>query len=142
MRVKGIPAREFARQLRKGQTDAERRLWRALRNRSLCGYKFRRQHPVGPYTLDFYCFERGLAIEIDGGQHARQIGKDAGRTKFLFQKGIRVLRFWDNEVLQSLDCVLNAVLSALNDPHPDPLPKGEGEQEAENDPLEKEKTLK
>ena len=65
-----------ARQLRKTQTDAERRSWQFLRSRSLAGCKFRRQHPVGPYICDFVCIDRQLVIEVDGGHHADQVGKD------------------------------------------------------------------
>jgi very-short-patch-repair endonuclease len=90
-----------ARALRAGLTDAEQLLWYFLRNRSFCGYKFRRQHPIGRYILDFYCHDERLAVELDGGGHAldEQYLYDAERTKELEGAGIRVLRFWNNQVL-------------------------------------------
>ncbi len=119
---------QFVRKLRVEQTDAEHKLWDALRNRQISHFKFRRQHPIGPYIVDFYCAERGLVIEVDGGQHAQGILKDQKRTDYLTQMGCRVLRFWDHEVLLELDSVLEAIRLVLNDPHPHPLPKREREQ--------------
>jgi very-short-patch-repair endonuclease len=97
---------EFSRSLRLHQTDAESLLWLLLRNRSL-GYKFRRQHPVGKYILDFYCHEAHLAVELDGGQHSSTVaaGKDEHRTAELCKLGIEVLRFWDHEVLKETEAV-------------------------------------
>ncbi len=89
-----------ARQLRASQTDAERKLWYALRDRRLGGLKFRRQHPSPPFTLDFYCEEADLVIEVDGGQHTPEA--DAARTAILQKRGLLVLRFWNNEVLRDL----------------------------------------
>ena len=80
-------------------TDAERLLWQHLRSRQLAGLKFRRQHPIGRYILDFVCLEAGLVIEVDGGQHGPQHSYDEARTAWLGQRGYRVLRFWNNEVL-------------------------------------------
>jgi very-short-patch-repair endonuclease len=77
---KGTDPLAFARHLRRTATDAERALWAKLRNRQLAGLKFRRQHPLGPYTVDFVCFERRLVIEVDGGQHAEAAEQDAQRT--------------------------------------------------------------
>jgi len=90
-------------------------LWRRLRNRQLAGAKFRRQHAVGRFILDFYCYEAGLAIELDGGGHAEkeQADYDRERTAELKSKGVRVIRFWDNEVLQNMEGVLDAILDAL-----------------------------
>src|SRR5262245_16541243 len=78
-----------ARQLRKNQTDAERFLWRGLRSRQLAGYKFRRQEPIGPFIVDFVCYEKRLVIELDGGQHAEpnQVAYDTERTAWLVQNG-------------------------------------------------------
>jgi very-short-patch-repair endonuclease len=106
---------EFARRLRAKQTDAERLLWSLLRNRRFMGYKFRRQHPMEPYVLDFYCHECHLAIELDGGQHNEPAtrARDEKRTAFLQAQGIRVLRFWNNEVLTNLEGVLQAIHDAL-----------------------------
>ena len=114
------------RQLRKTQTDAERRLWRLLRNRSVAGCKFRRQHPVGPYICDFVCIDRQLVIEVDGGQHAVQIEKDEVRTTYLESKGFTVMRFWNHEVLTETKAVLDRIFNLIStdSPHPVPLPKG------------------
>jgi len=113
--------------LRKNQTDAERKLWRRLRARELCGFKFRRQYPIAPYIVDFICVEKRLIVEIDGGQHATMTEIDNTRTEFLNARGYRVLRFWNNEVLQQLDAVLAKILDSLTHPHPNPLPQaGEG----------------
>ena len=106
----------FARELRQSQTDAEQRLWLALRDRRLSGAKFRRQYPCGAYVLDFYCPSKKLAIELDGGQHASTQGRehDARRADFLAERGIKVLRFWDNDALLHTEAVLQAIWQALN----------------------------
>jgi len=119
--------KQLARSLRKNQTDAERKLWRRLRARELCGFKFRRQYPIAPYIVDFICVEKRLIVEIDGGQHATMTEIDNTRAEFLNARGYRVLRFWNNEVLQQLDAVLAKILDSLTHPHPNPLPQaGEG----------------
>ncbi len=104
-----------ARALRQASTTAEQLLWRHLRNRQLAGAKFRRQHPLGPYILDFVCLEQGLVVEIDGGQHADLQAQDYDqqRTVWLQQQGLRVLRFWNHEVVQQTNEVLARVLQAL-----------------------------
>ena len=112
----------FPRRLRQEQTDAERKLWENLRNRELCGWKFRRQRPIGPYIVDFCCVEKKLVIEIDGSQHMVQEVKDRERTQELNLRGYKVLRFWDHEVLSEPETVLEAIRLALEDPHPNPLP--------------------
>ena len=109
---------QLARRLRKEQTDAEGKLWGLLRNRQLVGFKFRRQHPVGPHILDLCCSKRKLIIEIDGGQHAEQVSKEEERTVYLTRMGYRVLRFWNNEVLQQLDSVWEVIHVALTNPLP------------------------
>jgi very-short-patch-repair endonuclease len=88
---------EFARRLRREQTDFERRLWYALRDRRFLAYKFRRQQPIGPYVADFVCFQDKLVIELDGSQHAmpENLAGDRMRTEFLEGEGFRVLRFWN-----------------------------------------------
>jgi very-short-patch-repair endonuclease len=96
-------------------TDAERKLWRALRLRQLGNAKFRRQAPIGPYIVDFVSFERRVIVEVDGGQHAAQAGKDARRTDFLNAEGFRVIRFWNNEVLENFDGVLDRLAQVLNE---------------------------
>lgn len=104
-----------ARALRQASTTAEQLLWRHLRNRQLAGAKFRRQHPLGPYILDFVCLEQGLVIELDGGQHAdlQAQAYDQQRSAWLQQQGLRVLRFWNHEVVQQTNEVLARVLQAL-----------------------------
>ena len=125
-RYPDIPAEAiaFARQLRHEQTDAESLLWYLLRDRRLGGFKFRRQHPLPPYTLDFYCHEAGLVIELDGGQHAEST-RDDKRDAWLSQQGLRVLRYWNNQVLQETEAVLADIWAALHEgalPRPQPQP--------------------
>ena len=93
-------------------TDAERRLWFHLRRRASGGWKFRRQCPVGPYVVDFVCLEAGLVVEVDGSQHLRS-DADLWRTRFLSSRGLRVLRFWNDEVLLQTPQVLEAIHAAL-----------------------------
>jgi len=106
-----------ARWLRKHPTKWERVLWRHLRNRNFAGYKFRRQHPLHPYVLDFYCAEAQLAIELDGGGHNYRAGqiRDHAREEFLARHGIEVLRFWNHQVREELDSVLRAISFALEE---------------------------
>ncbi len=120
-----------AKQLRRTQTDTERKLWLHLRARQLSGMKFRRQHPVGCFIVDFCCVEGGLIVEVDGGQHADRVEEDRGRTEFLQSHGYRVLRFWDHEVLNDLDAVLQMIATTVSVPHPSPLPAS-WEREQEN----------
>jgi very-short-patch-repair endonuclease len=110
-----------ARRLRENQTDVENKLWSQLRGRQIGGVKFRRQHPIGPFIVDFCCVERGLVVELDGGQHAERSAADERRTRVLERFGYRVLRFWDNEMLSNLDGVLERISEALEGPHPLPL---------------------
>jgi very-short-patch-repair endonuclease len=118
----------FARYLRRSATDAERALWAKLRNRQLEGLKFRRQYPLGPYTVDFVCFARQLVIEVDGGQHAAAAEQDERRTRWLRERGYMVLRFWNNEVLGNMQGVLARISESLGlPPHPGPLPLRERE---------------
>jgi len=102
-----------ARLLREDQTDVERRLWYAVRDRQIDGAKFRRQMPVGPYIADFACPSRRLIVELDGGQHADARARDEARTRFLASQGYRVLRFWNNEMTDNLEGVLAAICAAL-----------------------------
>jgi very-short-patch-repair endonuclease len=106
-----------ARLLRKKATQAERILWRHLRNRSFAGYKFRRQHPLDCYILDFYCPAAKLAIELDGGGHNYRAGqiRDRTRSELLARRGIVVLRFWKHQVRQELDSLLQATWFALQE---------------------------
>ena len=120
---------QYARRLRRDQTDAERMIWSRLRDRRLSGARFRRQHPIGPFIADFCCTDAKLVIELDGGQHALKKRSDAERTAFLEGQGYRVIRFWDNDVLSNLEGVLHRIVEALGvkgpSPSPCPLPKGE-----------------
>jgi len=106
-----------ARILRKNQTPAESLLWSQLRSRQLSGFKFRRQHIIDNYILDFYCRDAKLAIEIDGGQHAEDenLKRDNLQTEHLNQKGIQVLRFWNDDVLKHLDEVVEEIDATLKD---------------------------
>jgi very-short-patch-repair endonuclease len=101
-----------ARELRVFSTDAERRLWSALRSRRLQNYKFRRQHPLGRFILDFACVEHRLVIEADGGQHDGN-ADDARRTAWLAGKGWRVIRFWNNDILTNIEGVMEMILAEL-----------------------------
>ena len=122
-----------ARKLRSETTDAESHLWRALRNRQMNGFKFKRQVPFGPYIADFICMEAGLIVEADGGQHAGQADADAVRTKYFEKGGYRVLRFWNNDVLQNLEGVLATIASELATKTPSPQPSPQGERESAAD---------
>ena len=106
---------QAARELRKKSTEAEVVLWERLRNRYFARFKFRRQHVVGDYILDFYCSVARLAIELDGSGHAEedQAAYDAYRTEVLQARGIRVLRFWNHEVLHRTDAVMDEIHQAL-----------------------------
>jgi len=107
--------RTRARQLRSNATDAERRLWRHLRASQLCGMRFRRQHPVAGFVLDFACPELKLAIELDGSQHLEQRDYDAQRSQRLAEDGYRLLRFWNDDVLLRTEAVLEQVLSTIEE---------------------------
>jgi len=118
--------RHRAREHRVCSTDAERTLWFHLRAGRLNGVRFRRQHPIPPYIVELYCEAAKLVIELDGSQHNPEA--DAARTRFLKNQGLTLLRFWDNDLLQQTESVLEAILSAVG-PRPltpAPLPKGEG----------------
>jgi very-short-patch-repair endonuclease len=117
---------QLAKQLRKDSTDAERLLWSRLRAYRLAGHKFKRQQPLGAYILDFVCWEARLVIELDGGQHADPDHGDETRDTWLRNQGLRVLRFWNHEVLGNIDGVLQRIAECLS-PSPRPSPvEGEG----------------
>jgi very-short-patch-repair endonuclease len=103
-------ASTLARTLRATPTDAETRLWSRLRGKQLNGLRFRRQHPIGPYVVDFFCAEANLIIEVDGGQH---VGDSPQRTAWLEARGYRVIRFWNNEALINTDGVLSVIAEAV-----------------------------
>jgi len=106
---------ERRRELRRNQTEAEKLVWRHIRNRQLHGLKFFRQYSLGVYILDFYCPERKVAIEIDGGHHALDGNReyDAARSQFLQSHGIHVLRFWNSEVVTNIYGVLEKLVHVL-----------------------------
>lgn len=108
-----------ARTLRKNQTDAEAALWRRLRSRGLCGHKFRRQVPIGPYVADFLCKSAQLIIEVDGSQHLDQEEYDKERELFLRANGYDIVRFWNNEVLENMEGVLESLTLILSRPKAD-----------------------
>ncbi len=108
------PTTRLARSLRRSMTAAERALWARLRRRRL-GARFRRQHPVGPYVVDFFCFEAKLVVEVDGGQHESS-EKDRARDRWLVENGYNVLRFWNNEVLRNTEAVLEVIRQELGRP--------------------------
>jgi very-short-patch-repair endonuclease len=106
------PTLKRARDLRREMTEAEKKLWRYIRDDQLEGNRFRRQVPVKPYILDFCCLKKRLAIEVDGGQHTEN-AHDLVRTRWLERKGYQVLRFWNNEVLSNVEGVLEAIAIKL-----------------------------
>ncbi len=122
---------ERCRNLRKNQTDVERKLWAILRNRQVSGVKFRRQFSIGRYILDFYSPEYRLGIEADGGQHYEDEGRerDELRMKELSKLGVQILRFSDIEILNNIEGVYEVIQKAIGDkkitPHLNPLPIGE-----------------
>lgn len=114
-RTRTAVARDFARLLRKQSTDAEKRLWRLLRDRRFAEFRFRRQYPCGIYFLDFYCTLARLAVELDGGGHGfpDQRAKDENRNRFLAEQGIKVLRFWNRQLRGELEAVRFEIWHAL-----------------------------
>ena len=106
--------RALAKTLRVNATDAERILWSVLRGRRLAALRFRRQQPIGPYVVDFFCPSAKLIVELDGGQHGadQNIAYDENRTRFLEAKGYRVLRFWNAEVMKDRDTIAEAICRA------------------------------
>jgi DNA repair protein RecO (recombination protein O) len=119
-----------ARELRKGQSDAEQKLWYYLRAHRFQHYGFRRQKPIGSYIIDFVCMEKKLVIELDGGQHTEQQAYDRKRTKFLESQGYRVLRFWNDEMIKNEEAALQIILSALEEQNTPSLtlpPSGRGD---------------
>jgi very-short-patch-repair endonuclease len=109
----------FARDLRKNPTNAERLLWSHLRRRQMAGFKFRRQHSVGPYICDFACVEASVVVELDGSQHVEQSDYDFRRGRFLRSNGFRVLRLWNDDVLSQPEATLETIFEALHRPEMD-----------------------
>jgi very-short-patch-repair endonuclease len=117
-----------ARELRGRSTDAEAQLWKRLRDRRFHGLKFRRQYVVGPFIVDFCCPNEALIVELDGGQHDQDRARDAERTAYLRALGYRVLRFWNNELLQHEGAALRRLAQVLgiDEEIPSPRLRGEG----------------
>jgi very-short-patch-repair endonuclease len=104
----------YAKTLRQTMTPQEQRLWHLLRNRHFSDHKFRRQHPIGPFIVDFACLRTKVIIELDGGQHSERHHYDESRTLWLERRGWRVLRFWNNEFTQNSDDVLAVIHTTLH----------------------------
>ena len=119
--------KNIARNLRKDSTEAEKILWHRLRNKQLEGFKFRRQQIVGRYVVDFVNFERKLVVELDGSQHAVEKGKDRERDHWFQTQGFEVLRYWNTEVFENLEGVLEAIRERLLTPSPSPSHPGRGD---------------
>jgi adenine-specific DNA-methyltransferase len=120
----------YAARLRRDMTDVERKLWHAIRNRQLGGFRFRRQATIGSYVVDFLCAEAKLVVELDGGQH--ELEKDAPRTAFIEAAGYRVIRFWNIDVNESFEGVLEMIHAAALE---------EVSKEQKNQKNQKKKTL-
>jgi very-short-patch-repair endonuclease len=122
-------ANERARQLRSNRTEAERQLWRQLRELKLAGFKFRQQVPIDYFIVDFACLSERLIVEVDGGTHSTdaELERDARRERYLQEQGFRVLRFWNSDVMQNMEGVMDTIVAALHTPTPDPSPQGGGE---------------
>ena len=116
-----------SRELRLNATDAERRLWSKLCARQVAGTRFNRQFPIGPFICDFVARSANLVNEVDGGQHVEAEEADVQRTAYLKARGFRVIRFWNNDVLENTDGVVEAIAQVLADsPSPTPSRKREG----------------
>ena len=119
---------KYAKKLRNKCTETEKYLWSYLRGRQIEGFKFRRQQPIGKYIVDFVNFEKSIIIEVDGGQHLNNI-KDELRDNWLKEQKYEILRFWDNEVFNNIEGVLNVIREKLLTPSPKPSPsEGRGSE--------------
>src|SRR5271170_8349123 len=107
--MRTTPEKDAARELRRDQTDAERKLWNILRGRQVLNLKFRRQHPIGNYIADFCCIEKALIIELDGSQHLERVTQDEERTRWLNAHGFQVLRFPNDELLLATESVIEKI---------------------------------
>jgi very-short-patch-repair endonuclease len=114
----------FAKQLRKRSTDAENLLWRHLQRKQIEGFKFRRQQPIGNYIVDFVCLTKKIVIEIDGGQHAVYQESDRTRDEWFRTNGFSVFRFWNTELFENLEGVLETIRNALATPSCSPSLQG------------------
>ncbi|MBB5708088.1 endonuclease domain-containing protein [Sphingopyxis panaciterrulae] len=116
-----------SRELRLNATDAERKLWQQISARKVAGVRFNRQFPIGSFICDFVSRSARLVIEVDGGQHAVDVAKDEARTAYLEARGYRVIRFWNNDVLERIEGVVSEIERVLADmPSPNPSRKREG----------------
>jgi very-short-patch-repair endonuclease len=107
------PTLARARRLRRDMTEAEKKLWRRIRDQQIGGHKFRKQMPIGPYVADFCCLAQHLIVEVDGGQHAEPSEAELRRNRFLAAEGYRIVRFWNNDVLGNIEGVLWKIAEAL-----------------------------
>ena len=105
--------KKLARNLRRKQTDAELKLWQAVRGGQIKNLKFRRQHSIGPFIVDFICPEKKLIIELDGGQHIERFLQDRKRTLFFERQGFQVLRFWNHQIFNEFESVLDKIYQIL-----------------------------
>ena len=121
----GMP-NERARNLRKNLTEAEKALWSRLRLKQISGHRFRRQVPIGAYVADFVCLEKRLIVEVDDGQHVERTARDHERTDWLKSQRFNVLRFWNHQVLQEMESVLEVIEKELNSPPTSILPREGG----------------
>jgi very-short-patch-repair endonuclease len=114
----------FAKQLRKHQTDVEKLLWSKLQNRQIEGVKFRRQESIRGYIVDFVCFEKKIIIELDGGQHNSTDGKtyDINRSHLLEAGGFKVLRYWNSEIMENIEGVIEQISSVVLNTEPSSRP--------------------
>lgn len=118
-----------SRELRLHATDAERKLWAQLSNRKIAGTRFNRQFPIGPFICDFVSRSAKLVIEVDGGRHAVDVEKDQSRTAYLEAQGYRVIRFWNNDVLDRIEGIVSEIEAVLETcPPPTPPINGRGEE--------------
>jgi very-short-patch-repair endonuclease len=116
--------RDRARELRRAQTESEKKLWSRLKGGQLHGVRFRRQFPIGPFFADFCAPKEFLVIELDGAQHLDEEKYDRQRSEYLAGLGYRVIRFWDNDAFANTDEVVEQISNLLKDPHPPRASRG------------------
>ena len=122
-----------SKKLRQQSTEVEKRLWSSLRSKQMCGFKFRRQQQIGNYIVDFVCLEKGLILELDGGQHAIDLERDKQRDDWLRSEGFEVVRFWNTDVFENIEGILEAIRNRLSAPSLGPSHQGrEDEKKQEN----------
>ena len=122
-----LERRELCREMRKRQTPAEEFFWELVRDRRFCRLKFRRQHPLGSFVADFYCPELRLVVELDGGVHQNQKGRDQARDQAIYQRGVRVLRIKNADILEHPEEALENLRSTfITSPSPSNMERGLG----------------